>query len=264
MALFDTPNPVATNQKHTGFDLRRALRAVSALINDPDDTAQAFRVVDALAGRAPERNLRRFAATAVGARVLGERRSLMALLSDRARLEALPEDSLGRAYLRFMDAEGISADGLVEASVVGAGREVPSDPTELELFDSWMRDSHDVWHTVTGYGGDLIGEASLLAFSFAQTGHPGVGLIVVAALLRTTFLGRVLRPGDPPALDVDPAQVRRMIVDGYRRGRRARWMPAQDWEALLAEPLDVVRQRVGVGDAPRYTPLRANDIAVAA
>jgi len=55
-----------------------------------------------------------------------------------------------------------------------------------------MRDTHDLWHVVTGYKGDLVGEASLLAFLFAQTRNPGVGFIVAVALLvGTRKLSRV-------------------------------------------------------------------------
>lgn len=261
-------NSGETNRKHpkaSGFDLPRAIRAVKALIVDPDDTAQAFRVVDALGGWAPERNLRRFATTPVGKRILAERRSLLAALSDRARLEALPEDSLGRAYRRFMAEEGITAAGLVDASIVGADRAAASEAAESdrEVFDRWLRDSHDLWHTATGYKGDLIGEAALLAFTFAQTGHPGVGLIVVAALLRTIFVGHVPEPARSeaaPAVEVDPAAVRRMIIQGFVRGLRAEWMVAQDWEALLGKPLSEVRRQLRLGEAPGYTPLRTRDL----
>ena len=110
-----TPMNDNSSTRSGKFDLARALNAVRALIDNPDDTAQAFRVVDALAGGTSERNMRRFRATEVGRRVLGERRSLLAALSDRKRLEALDEGTVGHAYLRFMQEEGITADGLVEA-----------------------------------------------------------------------------------------------------------------------------------------------------
>jgi ubiquinone biosynthesis protein COQ4 len=131
------------------------------------------------------------------------------------------------------------------------------------VFDSWLRDSHDLWHTVTGYKGDLIGEASLLAFSFAQTRHPGVGLIVLGALLRTTAFGRGHGPVEPSA-EVDVALFRRMIVQGFLRGLRAKWLVAQDWDTLLARPLGEVRDELGLGDAPSYVPLRTSDVGLAA
>lgn len=41
-----------------------------------------------------------------------------------------------------------------------------------------MRDTHDLWHVLTGYSGDVLGETALLGFIFAQTGNPGVALII--------------------------------------------------------------------------------------
>jgi ubiquinone biosynthesis protein COQ4 len=52
-------------------------------------------------------------------------------------------------------------------------------------------------------------------------------------------------------------EVRRMIWQGFRRGRRAAWLPAQEWEELLAEPLEAVRERLAVGPPPSYTQLRS-------
>ena len=36
---------------------------------------------------------------------------------------------------------------------------------------------HDLWHVVTGYGRDELGEACLLAFTYAQNKNRGVGFI---------------------------------------------------------------------------------------
>ena len=41
-----------------------------------------------------------------------------------------------------------------------------------------MRDQHDLWHTLTGYRGDLLGKTDMLAFTFAQVKHPGVGFLI--------------------------------------------------------------------------------------
>jgi ubiquinone biosynthesis protein COQ4 len=105
-----------------------------------------------------------------------------------------------------------------------------------------MRDTHDLWHVVTGYKGDLIGEASLLAFSFAQTWNPGIGFIVGVALLR----------GREPS-------VRRLIWQGFTRGARAEWLPAIEWEKLLALPLSTVRRTLNTGSPPVYQTVRSSE-----
>jgi ubiquinone biosynthesis protein COQ4 len=100
---------------------------------------------------------------------------------------------------------------------------------------------HDLWHVTTGYGRDLVGEAALLAFSYAQTRNRGIGFIVAVAWLKAG--------GDGGA-------ARRTIVDAYRRTRTA-WLPGADWETLLTLPLPAVREQLGLGAPPQYAPLRS-------
>jgi ubiquinone biosynthesis protein COQ4 len=51
--------------------------------------------------------------------------------------------------------------------------------------------------------------------------------------------------------------VRRFLFSAWRRGRRARWLPGEDWEALLEQPLDVVRRELRLGSPPTYQPVRS-------
>jgi ubiquinone biosynthesis protein COQ4 len=207
------------------------------LLRDPDDTSQVFRIVEALSGRTGERVFARFQRSEAGARILRERRSLLETLTGREALLALPPGSLGHSYAEFTEREQISADGLVDAS---RARGAVVDPERRLVFDR-LRDGHDLWHVVTGYGRDLLGEASLLAFSFAQTRNPGIGLIVAVAFWKARH-NRAFRE---------------LLLGGWRRGRRAAWLPAADWEGLLPLPLDEVRARLGVEVAPRYEAVRS-------
>jgi len=50
---------------------------------------------------------------------------------------------------------------------------------------------------------------------------------------------------------------RPLVRQAYRRGRRAAWLPATDWEALLPRPLHEVRVELGVGEPPGYEALRS-------
>lgn len=218
-----------------GYHPRRALKALRKLLADPSDTAQVFTIIESLAGSAPRRVLRRFEGEAAGRRLLATRSNLLPLLADRAALEALPEDTLGRAYLRFIDREGISPDGLVDASVAGESGRWRTLGDDIAYITNRLRDTHDLWHVVTGYGGDVLGETALLGFSAAQTTNPGVALMALAAVLRS----------------LDPA-VARTALGAFRAGRRAQWMVALEWETLLAEPLDGLRARLGVTPAGPY------------
>jgi ubiquinone biosynthesis protein COQ4 len=218
-----------------------ALRAISRLLRNPDDTRQVFVVMTAMRGRSGERILKRFLATPVGRAVIAERRDLLAPLQDRAALAALPEGSLGRAYLAFMDEERLTADGLVEASEAGWRREVPP---AAALFRNRLRDMHDLTHIVTGYGRDSLGELSLLAFMFRHTGNPGGAMIALMGVLKAIRMGagRVARPA---------------VFEAFRNGGKAAWLPGQDWEALLARPLTEVRRELNIVTPTRYIEVRS-------
>ncbi len=221
---------------------REALRAIGALIRNPDDTSQVFRIVGALSGNTGLRLYERFRRTPTGARILAERRDLLATLNDRDALLALPPGSLGHTYAEFMGREQISADGLVDASASAGKKDGPELPADRQLVGARLRDMHDLWHVVTGYQRDLMGEAALLAFTYAQTRHRGVGFIVLIAYWKSRG---------------EMKYARRLIRQAYGRGRRAAWLPAQDWEALLARPLEAVRAELGIGDPPAYAQVRS-------
>jgi len=210
----------------------RARAALRRLIDDPERTEQVFELIDALAGNAGERLFQRFLREPDAAGLLARKPSLLAALSDLSALEQLPGDSLGRCYARFMREADLSAEGLVEASEEG-GRErgEPLDADRTWFYER-LRDMHDLWHVVTGYGRDVAGEAALLAFTYAQTRNRGIGAIVLAAIAK-----------GPKSLDLAWP---RYLLRAWRRGHRAVLLAAAAWEDLLALPLEEARRRLGV------------------
>ena len=219
------------------FDLPRAGRALAALLRDPDDLPQVFTLIESMSGTSPHRLFLGMKWRKTGARLLRDRPDIVPLLADRDGLRAMPEGSLGRAYLSFVESEGISAQGIRDASVTGHA--TPRRTAALEYVHERMRDTHDVWHATTGYKGDVVGELALLAFTLGQNWNTAIAMIIVAGLLKG--LG-----GDEL----------RLIVTGFRRGRAAEWFPALEWESLLPLPVDEVRRRLKVGAPPENTPLR--------
>jgi len=163
--------------------------------------------------------------------VLREKRQLLATLSDRTRLAALPEESFGRCYFEFMETENLTADGLVQASQSWENDPVPAD---MELFRARMRDAHDLTHVLTGYGRDGLGEACLLAFMYAHNRNAGAGLIVLMSLKKMPKAGR------------------RAVAEAWRNGRKARWLQDQNYEALLPRPLADVRRELNIADPAQY------------
>lgn len=215
-----------------------ALRALASQIRDSENTEAGARFVYALQGKTTERLFQRFRADSDGARILAERRSIRETLMDRARLRALPLGSLGQVYAAFMDEEGISLEGL-DAATSGPAREIfDVMDAERQLVHDRITDLHDLWHVATGYSRDMVGEFALLAFGYEQLGTPAYRLSLAAIR--------------PLCVMQAPGAVA-LIDDARRRGREASWLPVQDWEGLLALPLNEARERLGLGQPPTYT-----------
>jgi ubiquinone biosynthesis protein COQ4 len=211
----------------------RAVQAVRTLIAHPEQTEKAFEVFLALQGDQEEQIFQRAVASPSGARLAACRPALLDRLLDRAGLEALPEASFGRAYVAYLDRTGFDPAGLVklkgemEAYAESVGEALPA----LDATREWFRVRgillHDLWHVLTDYGTDEVGEAALLAFSYAQLPGRANRLLVFGAALRGTVEAGV--------------GFTRYLYQAWRRGRRAVWLATLPYEELLAEPLDAVR-----------------------
>ena len=215
-----------------------AWRAMQELLKDKEDTSQVFVIVRALGGGELTRNCKRFAKSEVGARILRDETDLLDTIANREALAAMPEGSLGRAYLNFVGAENISAEGLVDASREG-GDMGEGFTDEENIFRRRTRDMHDLWHVVNGYGRDEVGELSLLAFSYSQLKNLGIRFIIWMGLRET----RKRMPGVPVA---------NAVREGFRNGRNAEWLAAVDWEAMLPRPIDEVRAELGFARPVAY------------
>lgn len=229
------------------FQPVRALRAARILAADPDDLPQVFTIIEALSGNTLARLTRRMASHETGQRLLQARPDIVDLLADREALRRLPEGTLGRAYLAFVERENISPEGIRVAGDLGMTNDRRM-PPPLDWMHARMRDTHDLWHAATGYSGDVLGETALLAFIFAQTYNPAIGFILAIGLFKWSRAPN----GGPDA--------RRTIFDGFRRGRKAAWLPAEAWEDMLALPVSEVRRRLSLEAPPVYREIRSTEI----
>jgi len=213
-----------------------ALDAIRKLIRDKEDTTQVFRLLVALRGMSFVNNVKRFARTPLGARVNANRIDLVDTLVDRAYLESLPDGSLGRAFVAFMDRCGITPQGLTDAA-----REAGLDEYELtedeRRYEMRVRVQHDLWHVVGGYGCDGFGEVCNVAFSYPHTRNIGFMVIAIAG----AWNYRKAFPGEP---------IMSAMWQGLRRGYAAKWLPETDWEAMLPLPLEEVRRQLNITDLP--------------
>lgn len=210
-----------------------AALSVGKLILNKEDTRQVYEVVQALSGRAGKRLFQRFVSTPYGRRVVTEPVRLENILGDREPLRGLPEGSLGRAYLAFMEGENLTADGLLGAAEE-AGIDYKS-PTQFEEYRRMFLHinlSHDLYHVLTGYGRDALGELCNLVFTRRQTRNPGFILIN-----RVGLVAQKLSAPEVPVL----AAVR----EAARMGRAVDFLPQYDVEALLPLALAEVRAKLG-------------------
>ena len=223
-------------------DLPAAFRALRKLLADNNDTAQVFIIMRSLNGPAAGRMFQRLLRSADGARLAYRRVELADRLSDPAFIASFAPGTVGAVYREFLEQTGYSAAGLVEVSNIKRD-------ALLEHPYAWIarrtRDVHDIWHVLTGYKADeSLGEAALVAFSYAQTGGLGWAFIALATALKS------LRVTGGTAFA-------KAVWEGWRRGRKAAWLMGEDYERLLHEPLESARARLRLCEPVAYRKAQA-------
>jgi ubiquinone biosynthesis protein COQ4 len=221
----------------------RALKAVRRLIADKEDTVQVFEIMRALTGSAIPKGYRRLLSTPEGGRIAYDREEFAARLSDTAWLASFDPGTVGAAYRDFIAPRGLSAEGLADES-----RKIPDAdidaPHPLAWYGRRLRDVHDVWHVLTGYGTDALGEVCVVAFSYAQTRSLGFAAIALAGAREFSRL----KDGNPYGAAVREA---------WSHGRSAAWLPAVDYPALFAMPLEEARDRLSIKPNTLYRSIPA-------
>jgi ubiquinone biosynthesis protein COQ4 len=227
------PRPARSMNTNWG----RAVRALRALLDHPDETQRAMELTLHIGAADFERNFQRFVRSPAGAALIEARPSLPAVVADRAALERMPADSLAAAYLTYLDENGYQPTALVEMQRETEARwmaetgEPPLDPLRRWFSDRFLI-GHDLFHVVTGYGTDGVGEATLLAFGLGQQGGRAGGLLTFGAAVK------LWRSRGLPWLRYD--------LRAWRRGRRAAWLAGQPWEELFPLRLETVKALLAI------------------
>ncbi|WP_371395514.1 Coq4 family protein [Fretibacter rubidus] len=224
----------------------KAMRHFRKLIADKEDTRQVFEIIIALDGKEFERDARAFLTSDIGKQRYADHRYLPDVLDDHDSLKQLPEGSVGQAYVAFMEREGLTAAGLVaEYDRFYDESGYPRYDDQMQWYGNRRRDTHDLFHILTGYGRDALGEASVLGFSYGQNRGKGslfIGYMAALEMKKTL-------PKNAPTL--------KSVRQGQRHGNAAHKIIEQDIVALLSEPLDAARARLGIAPPSVYQEVHA-------
>ncbi|KAL3420203.1 Ubiquinone biosynthesis protein COQ4, mitochondrial [Phlyctema vagabunda] len=113
-------------------------------------------------------------ASPTGRRILRDRPRITSKTMSTTYLRTLPENSVGRAYVEWLDREGVTPDTRDAVQYI--------DDEECAYVMQRYRESHDFYHALTGLPVVIEGEVALKAFEFANTLLPMTGLSMLAVV----------------------------------------------------------------------------------
>jgi ubiquinone biosynthesis protein COQ4 len=172
-----------------------------------------------------------------GRRILRLRPRITSQTLNLDRLRALPENSVGRAYVGWLDREGVSPDTRSSVRYI--------DDEECAYVMQRYRECHDFYHALTGLPIVREGEVALKAFEFANTLIPMTGLSMLAvgtmkAAERQRFWSIYL----PWAL---------------KNGARGGEVINVFWEEELERDVDDLRRELGIERPPDLRAIRKRE-----
>lgn len=216
----------------------RAVRNFRMLMKDKEDTAAVFRIFESLPSKDFLPRIAGLALSEQGETLRQTEPRLPEILDDHAELRRTPRGSLAHAYCDFMEAEGLTAAGLV-AEAERSGR--PRFPDLVEWYLNRSRDTHDLFHVLTGYGRDALGEASVLLFTHGQNPSQGHLLIGYAGAANIKKMAKGTK-----------APVFGAVREAHRIGKGAPPLIAQPIRELLERPLEDVRAALRIPSPVNY------------
>ena len=200
------------------------LRGVIGMLRNPEGSESVFDIEDGLKDiRAADGVVKRVRQDPEVVTMMDER--YLAEPVDIEALEQLPVGSLGHSFARHILDHGFDPDYY---------RKLPV-KSDLDWVMMRMRQTHDIWHVMTGIDTSRLGEIAVKAFELSQTWRPLAAVITCGGVLR--YLMK-----DPDQLGDAMAH----ISHGYQLGRVARPFLAQKWERGWERPLGEWRKAVNL------------------
>lgn len=213
-------------------DYFKAAKGLVSILRNPDDTRSVFDITEGFQyTTAFQRMLAHTHSQPGCTSVLTER--YLAPVPDLDALLRLPPGSLGHAFASRMRAMGLDVVFYPAVTVTSEG-------TYMAMR---LRQTHDIWHTVTGFDTTPAGELGLQAFMLAQLVSP-----LAMALIGGGLLHGVLG-GLPKGMAL--REMMDSIALGWQMGVRARPLFAQRWEEGWAKPLVQWQQELDVTPVSR-------------
>lgn len=199
------------------------LQGFMEFVKDPNNTESVFDLAEAMAHtEATTGSVTYLKSIPEVAQIIEER--YIAPTPKLQDLLTLPKDSLGYIYSSHMTE--VNFDPEFYRKVV-----VQDDFTYIALR---MRQTHDIWHTVTGFKVDVVGEIGLQAFQLAQNHSPMAVMLMAGALLN------MIRS----CQNIDGLM--QIMSHGYHMGRQAKPFLAQKWEEGWEKPLAEWRSELNI------------------
>ncbi|KAM3470689.1 hypothetical protein MY5147_006245 [Beauveria neobassiana] len=174
-----------------------------------------------------------------GRRILRDRPRISSKTLSMTRLRALAPGTVGRAYVDWLDREGVTPDTRSAVRYI--------DDEECAYVMQRYRECHDFYHAVTGLPVVKEGEVALKAFEFANTLLPMTGLSMLAvATMKKQERGRFWSIYLPWAL---------------RNGLRSNEVINVYWEEQLERSVQDLRGELGIEQPPDLREMRAKERA---
>ncbi|MEL6528649.1 MAG: Coq4 family protein [Pseudomonadota bacterium] len=219
----------------------KALHHFRNLVADKEDTKEVFFIIEALKGRKIRTQAEAFLKSETARDFMRREDDLPIadMLDDHDRWADCGPNTVAQHYIRFMKREGLTANGLVDESYAWSPRENrPVD--QIEWYLNRLRDTHDLFHVLTTYGRDALGEAALLGFSYEQNHNLGVKFIAYAGARQIKKVSDTKAP------------LYKAIREGRDLGKAAAKLAHMDVERVMREDIDEARVRLGIGQPLIY------------
>ncbi|MEM9810360.1 MAG: hypothetical protein AAF788_03960 [Pseudomonadota bacterium] len=223
----------------------KALMAFRRLVQNKEDTSHVFDFLDHTCGASLRPAFHRFMDGPNGALLTRQDpQALLRAFDDRARLRSLPVGTVGRTYADFMDREGLSTNGVTEASQTARSSACASKAAypDYAAFVGFLNLTHDMFHVLTGYNRDSLGEAALLQYTSRIDGSRGARLLGHMAALQI----KREAPGLP---------VFKVMANGRAMADRSSDLIQADFIGMLDRPLRQVREDLHIVPDPVYASL---------